>query len=78
VAVEGTDEERDLPAGAEPQGWLRVNDSGVTSVQDPDDPRRWTVILELRVEWERPGRVPQEAVDAPLVQSLPGTGHGIV
>lgn len=76
VLLEGTDAERSLPPATEPTGWLRVNDSGALSVQDPEDARRWTVVLELRVSWERPGRMPQATIDAPIVQHVPGTGHG--
>jgi hypothetical protein len=69
VALEGSAAERSLPDGAEPIGWLRVEDTGADAIQDPTDPRRWTVIWELRLSWERGGRIP--GVPGPVVQSVP-------
>jgi hypothetical protein len=44
-------------AGAEkPHDWLWAEDYSTNAVQDPIDPRRWSVILEVRVSWEQPGR----------------------
>jgi hypothetical protein len=54
---------------AGPIGWLRVEDTGADAIQDPTDPRRWTVIWELRLSWERGGRIP--GVPGPVVQSVP-------
>lgn len=69
VAVEGPAADRRLPAGAEPIGWARVEDSGTDAVQDPEDPRRWSVVWELRLSWERGGRVAQ--VGAPALAGVP-------
>lgn len=55
-----------------------VEDYGVNAVQDPQDARRWSVALDARVSWERPGRIPVEAQDAPVVVDLPGQFSGEV
>lgn len=67
VAVEGTTEERSLPDGALPVGWLIIEgEPAANAIQDPEDARRWTVVWELRVTWERGGRIPAEQVTAPF------------
>jgi hypothetical protein len=58
------------PGPSTPIDVLWVEDYSVRTLQDPDDPRRWSVILDCRISWERPGRVP------PVGQTLtdvPGT-----
>lgn len=47
---------------------MRVEDVGVDAMQDPLDARRYSVIAELRVSWELPGR---EAPTAPFVADVP-------
>lgn len=59
VALDGTEEERSGPAL--PHDWLWAEDYGAEPVQDPIDPRRWSVVMDLRVSWEQPGRVTPEA-----------------
>jgi hypothetical protein len=54
----------------EPYGWLRVQDSNVRPVQDPDDPLRWQIVCDLRVSWEQAGR---DRPEGPLAGSMPGT-----
>lgn len=59
-----------LRAGsAEPYGWLRVEDYPVRPIQDPEDPLRWSVVCDLRVSWEQPGR---ERPSAPRVTGTSG------
>jgi hypothetical protein len=49
-----------------------VSDHTVNLVQDPIDPLRFTVPVDLRLTWWAAGRVPP---DAPIVQRIPGTAH---
>lgn len=66
----GTAEQRRGPA--DPHDWLWADRYSTRAIQDPEDPRRWTVICELSVSWERPGRV---GPVAPVVRELIGTPH---
>lgn len=74
VELTGTDEERTGPVT--PHDVLWAEDYGTRAIQDPMDPQRWTVVLELRVSWEQPGRADELTAGAPLVGSLPGTFTG--
>lgn len=60
---------------SEPYGWMRVEDFPVRTIQDPEDPLRWTVTCDLRVSWWQGGR---ERPAAPLVGDggLSGTWQG--
>lgn len=73
----GTAAQRQGPA--DPHDWLWADGYGTRAIQDPEDPRRWSVICELTVTWERPGRIPPPA---PIVTGLPPTywpdGDGFV
>lgn len=52
VAVSG-----ELRAGpAESYGWMWVDEFPVRVIQDTDDPLRFTVVCDLRLSWEAPGR----------------------
>jgi len=53
-----------------PHDVLWVEDYSVRPIQDALDAERWTVALDCRVSWERPGRVPPEA---PITTAMPGT-----
>lgn len=53
----------------EPYGWLQVDDYPVRPIVDPDDPRRWTVMCDLRVSWWQGGRI---GTPAPAAGSMPG------
>lgn len=46
-----------------PHDVLWAEDYSSNAIQDPLDPRRWSVVLEMRVSWEQPGRT---VPDAPL------------
>lgn len=69
IPLIGTAAER---AGPEfPHDVLWVEDYSARPVQDPLDPQRWTVVLELRVSYERPGRVgPVAPLTARLIPTL--------
>lgn len=45
--------------------WVQDESISVDAIQDPEDPRRWTVVANFRVSIERPGRVaaPEETMD---------------
>jgi hypothetical protein len=58
---------------AQPIDVLWAEDYSVRAVQDPLEARRWSVIAELRVSWERPGR---ERAEAPVLTGLPGAPAG--
>jgi hypothetical protein len=45
-------------------GWMWVEDFGAEPLADPDDSRRWTVGLSLRLSWEQAGR---DVAPAPIV-----------
>lgn len=68
VPLEGTAAEREGPEF--PHDVLFVEDYGVNPVQDPQDPKRWSVALDCRVSWEQPGRA---APDAPITARMPPT-----
>lgn len=69
VAVKGANR-----AGpADPYGWLRAEDYPVRTIQDPDDPLRWTVACDLRVSWSEAGR---DRPPAPLVSAAGFRGTG--
>ena len=63
VPLIGTAAERKGPDFAHDLLW--VEDYGVRPLQDALDPQRWSVILEMRVSWERPGADPDR--DATIV-----------
>lgn len=65
VAITGTAEERTGPDA--PHDHLWVEDVSSEAIQDPMDAKRWTVVSDVRVSWERPGRI---APDAPMVGSI--------
>lgn len=67
VPLEGSTAEREGPAL--PHDVLWAEDYSTRAVQDSQDPRRWTVVLELRVSWEAPGRI---GPDAPIAVAMPG------
>ena len=67
VPLEGTPEERRGPAFPHDVMWLE--DAAARTIQDVQDPTRWTVVLDVRVSWEAPGRV---GPPAPIVRSMPG------
>lgn len=50
---------RNLPVLPHDVMW--VEDVSAGSIQDPSDARRWTVVCDVRVSWERSGRVPPVA-----------------
>lgn len=64
VAVKG--QARAGPAAG--YGWMRVEDSPVRPLQDPEDILRWSVVCDLRVSWEQGGRI---RPDEPTVGSMP-------
>jgi hypothetical protein len=66
IPLVGTAAERRGPDFAHDVLW--AEDYGVRPLQDPMDPQRWSVILEMRLSWERPGHDPD--LDAPIVASL--------
>lgn len=70
VQLVGTAEERRGPAN--PHDVLWAEDYSCRPIQDPLDPQRWSVILEMRVSWERPGRIPSSVAE-PIAQSVPGS-----
>lgn len=70
VAASGTAEERRGPEDPHDVMWAESYSS--RAIQDPDDPRRYAIVLELTVSWERPGRIPTD-VPAPVVQRMPST-----
>lgn len=69
TAVSGTAEERTGPE--DPHDLLWADSYSARAIQDPDDPRRYAVILEVTVSWERAGRVTD--TDAPVVTQMPAT-----
>ncbi|HEX7088735.1 MAG TPA: hypothetical protein VF192_01285 [Longimicrobiales bacterium] len=54
---------------ADPHDWLWAEGYSTRAIQDPEDARRWAVICELTVTWERPGRA---GPVAPVVTDMPG------
>lgn len=74
VPLAGSAAERRGPERAHDVLW--VEDQGVRPVQDPMDARRWSVIADLRVSWERPGAVRPGDVGAPLAARMPGSYAG--
>ena len=69
----GTAAQRQGPA--DPHDWMWAESYGARAIQDPEDPRRWTVVCELTLSWERPGRITAEERDAPLVDRLRPGAH---
>lgn len=67
----------DQAGPANPIDVLWVEDHSVTAIQDPLDARRWAVIAEMRISWERPGR--EQKLGAPItnVPPLPGSFGGV-
>lgn len=63
----GTAAQRQGPTN--PHDVLWVDSKSARAVQDPLDARRWSVILELAVSWERPGAV---RAPGPVVVRVPG------
>lgn len=75
VKLSGTAAERRGPARAHDVLWLE--DYGVRAIQDPADARRWTVVADVRLSWERPGAiVPGPA--PPIATEMPGVWVGEV
>lgn len=74
VAVKGADRR----GGADPYGWLWVEDAPVSALQDPEDPLRWTVACDMRVSWEQAGRDRPQAEPFEPVRAFGGSwlGHG--
>lgn len=55
-----------------PYDVMRVENLSVDSIQDPMDARRWSVIAELRLSYELPGREPDPApVVVDIITNLP-------
>jgi hypothetical protein len=52
---------------ASPVDHLWVEDVSSHAIQDPADAQRWTVVSDVRLSWEKPGRV---YPDGPLVDRL--------
>lgn len=50
--------------------WVTEGSVAARTLQDPEDPKRWTVVLEFRVTVEAPGRVKDP--DALPVEDMPG------
>ena len=50
-------EEKGGPADPEAVMWVDASSLSVQSIQDPEDPVRWSVIGNFRISIERPGRV---------------------
>lgn len=69
TAVSGTAEERTGPV--DPHDLMWAESYSARAIQDPDDPRRYAVVLEVTLSWERPGRVTD--TDAPVVTQMPAT-----
>lgn len=65
------------PGPADPYDRLWVDSHSTRAFQDPGDPRRWNVVLELTLSWETPGRLGPEA-DAPITAAMPVTYRGRV
>lgn len=64
----GVDVKGTLRAGPdEHYGWMSIEDAAVRTIQDPEDPLRWTVVCELRLTWWQGGRLGQ---GGPLAGSL--------
>lgn len=56
IPLEGGAAERALPEEAEPYTWALVPlGSGVQTIKDPLDNRRWTVALNFTLRWWEPG-----------------------
>lgn len=75
VALDGTVEERTGPEFAFDVMW--AEDYSCRALQDPMDAQRWSVILEMRLSYEYPGRVSVTDQAAPIVGSLPGGWGGV-
>lgn len=69
VPLYGEPEERRGPEY--PVSVIDATDPESDAVADPDDERRWTVILTTRLSWDRPGAA---GPPGPIVESVPGTG----
>lgn len=76
VPLTGTAAQRQGPA--HPHDLLWAEDYGVRPIQDPQDPQRWTVALDMRVSWEQPGRVSQADLDAPIATAMPASSEPYV
>lgn len=53
-----TGEEKAGPEEPHDVLWVEEASLSVNTIQDTEDPRRWTVVANFRVTLERPGRVP--------------------
>ena len=71
VPVEG----EDSAGPVEPYGWLWVEDAPVRRLRDAADPKRYTVVCDLRLSWEEMGRTTDPA--EPIAAEMPG-GFGPV
>lgn len=67
VPLHGTIAQRRGPARPFTVMW--AEDYSTRPLQDPQDPQRWSVILEMRVSYEYAGRA---TPDGPIVERMPG------
>lgn len=58
---------------ATPYGMMEALSSAAEPIPDPEDDRRWTVALNLRLAWWRMGRDRAGGPAPPVTQSMPGT-----
>lgn len=57
--------------------WVERESLNVQGIQDPDDPSRWTVVLEFRASVEAPGALPEAEVDPDPEDLIHGVGPGL-
>ena len=60
------------PEDPQPVESARIADPSATVIQDPDDPRRFTITGQLQLSWTAIARK-APAPTAPIITSLPGT-----
>jgi hypothetical protein len=78
VVAPEEDPEVAVRVGSEfPYDVLWLEDYGADAIQDPMDAKRWTVVLEMRVSWERPGAV-YPGDPPPNVEEFSGSWAGEV
>lgn len=73
VAVEGPERG---PGPNRPYGMMEALSSSSEPIPDPDDDRRWTVVLNLRLAWWRAGRARAGGPPPRRTSSMPGTWTG--
>lgn len=66
---------------ASPYNHLTIESAPVRAIADPEDERRWTVALTLRLSWWAAGRSRQSPLQPPVVRQVPviqpvGPGDG--